>query len=43
MDRLNGPISRVPIISHELKVALEAEAVTGYELNELPIVIARGS
>jgi hypothetical protein len=43
VDRLNGPISLVPIISHKLKVALEAEAVTGYELNELPIVVAGGS
>ncbi len=42
MDRLNGPISRVPIISDKLKAALEREAITGYKLNELPIVVGGG-
>ena len=42
MDRLNGPISGVPIISDKLKAALETEAVTGYKLDELPIVAVGG-
>ncbi len=41
MERLNGPISGVPVISDKLKVALESEAITGYELDDLPIAIRR--